>query len=113
MYTMDPLVVILFVIGLVIGLIIGAYLPIALFYLMDIIRHRHLGMTALRHSMLRLFSSLILFVMVIGAFSIAMVYLNVSLEEPYALGLGWGLITGFLSGVIFFVISASKGRLRA
>ena len=110
MYGMDPLVVILSVIGLVIGLIIGAYLPVALFYLMDVIRHGHLGMTALRHSMLRLFSSLILFVMIIGAFSIAMAYLNVSLEGPYALGLGWGLITGFLGGVIFFVISASKGR---
>lgn len=112
MYTMDSLVVILFIIGVVIGLIIGAYLPIALFYLTEVIRHSHLETTALRRSMLRLFSILILFVMVIGAFTIAMAYLNVSLEEPYDLGLGWGLINGFLCGVIFFVISASIGRRR-
>lgn len=106
---MEPLVIILFVIGLIIGLIIGAYLPIALFYLMDLVHHRYLGLKALRNSMLCLFSSLILFIIVIGAFSIAMVYLNISLEEPYVFKLGWGLFTGFLSGVIFFAINAFKG----
>ena len=97
------------------GVIMAIYLPLALAYIVSIIRKTHFGMQMIWKVMLRLVTVLFVYIMLVGFLGLILDGLNLldqgTPEEDMALG--FGFMIGFVVGIILFLIGILKGRVQA
>jgi protein-S-isoprenylcysteine O-methyltransferase Ste14 len=96
-----------------VGVLIGIYFPLALAYVRGKFRGSYFSMKIAWKIMLRLAAILFLFFLLLAIFGL---FLSTQLAKQFehnSIWLGFGIMAGFIAGIILFFIGLRRGRAQA